>query len=143
MAERKQRMLPSRPPPGSEDEDLLATSLPVDPDAPEFRREPAPMRALVEGVLQRLNLPAQEFWREELAVVWPKAVPAELSGVVRPGKWENGILYLHVPNSMKLFEVQRLHLRGIEKALRQHFGAARLKQVRLMIEPDGTGAAKK
>jgi hypothetical protein len=96
----------------------------------------------VEGVLKRLNLPAQELWRDDLAEVWPKVVPPELARVIRPGKWENGVLYLHVPNSMKLFEIQRQHLRGIEKALRQHFGAKRLKQVRLMIEPDGAAPEK-
>ncbi len=94
------------------------------------------MQALVAQVLRRLKLPDQELWREELAAVWAQVVPPELTAVVRPGKWEQGVLYLFVPNSARFFEVQRFHLKAIETKLRRHFDAARLKQVRVMVAPD-------
>jgi len=119
-----------------ESPEALPGFLPLDADAPEYRREPAPMRALVETVVRRLNLPGQELWREELDAVWQRVVPAAIAGAIRPGKWEQGVLYLYVANSTQLFEVRRLHLRTIETLLRQQFGAARLRQVRLQVNPD-------
>ena len=116
--------------------DLLAPQpLPEDADHPGRRHEPTPMRALVEQTVQRLKLPDQELWREELAQVWSQVVPPEFATVVRPGKWEHGVLYLFVANNARLFELQRFHLKAIETGLRRHFDATRLKQVRVMIDP--------
>jgi hypothetical protein len=115
---------------------LAAPPLPEDVDHPGRRHDPAPMRALVEQVLRRLDLPARAAWEEELAAVWGQVVPAQVAAGVRPGKWEQGVLYLFVADNTRLFEIQRFHLRGIEAGLRKHFDAARLKQVRVMIDPD-------
>ena len=118
------------------DVDLLAPQpVPEDIDSPARRREPAPMRALVEAALRRLNLPSQQLWQEELAGVWTQAVPPAAAAGLRPGKWERGVLYLYAANSVRLFEIRRAHLRAIEENLRRHFGADRLRQVRLMIDP--------
>jgi hypothetical protein len=122
------------------EEDLLPdplepVRLPVDADAPERRREPAAMRTLVSGALRRLNLSDQHLWQEELAAVWARLAPPAVAASARPGKWDRGVLYLFVPNSAKLFEIQRFHLRSFEASLRRHFGEKRLKQVRLMIDP--------
>jgi hypothetical protein len=128
-----------RPPPAAEEEllDLLAPEpLPEDADHPGRHREPTPMRALVEQTVRRLKLPDQDLWREDLSHVWSQVVPPEFATVVRPGKWENGVLYLFIANSARLFEFQRFHLRKIEAGLRQHFDATRLKQVRVMIDPE-------
>lgn len=115
---------------------LDAAILPADADAPERRRDAAPMRALVKGLLQRLNLSAQEVWREDLDAVWPAVAPPTVAATARPGKWENGILYLHVKNSAALFQIQRFHLRALERALIRRLGPDRLKQVRVMIDPN-------
>ncbi|MFZ4395274.1 MAG: DUF721 domain-containing protein [Kiritimatiellia bacterium] len=131
-------MKDSYPPAGNEAEppDLLAPEpLPEDADHPGRRREPTPMRTLVERTLQRLKLPDQDLWREELAQVWEQVVPPAFASVVRPGKWDRGVLYLFVTNNARLFELQRFHLKAMETALRQHFGDARVRQVRLMIDP--------
>jgi hypothetical protein len=128
--------------PGGEEEqrDLLAPPLiPEDADAPARRREAIQMRTLVEHALQKMKLPNQELWREELDQVWASVVPPELAAVLRPGKWERGVLYLYVTSSMRLFEIQRKNLREIETRLRQQFGPDRLKQVRLLLDPDGGG----
>jgi len=139
MSERKSQMRSYYPSPSEEAEglDLLAPEpMPEDADAPARRREPTPMRALVEQTVKRLKLPDQELWRDELAKVWAQVVSPELATTVRPGKWENGVLYLFVANSSRLFELQRFHLRKIETGLRRHFDATRLKQVRIMIDPE-------
>ena len=86
------------------------------------------MRSLVDSVVRRLNLPAQDLWREELDAVWKKVVPPAVASAVRPGKWENGVLYLFVANSAQLFEIRRLHLRIIETALRRYFDPTRLRR---------------
>ena len=132
-------MKPYHPPPAeqADSSDLLApVSLPEDADHPGRRREPTPMRALVEQTVKRLKLPDQEMWREELSLVWSKVVPPDFAAVVRPGKWERGVLYLFVANSARLFEFQRFHLKKLEAELRRHFDATRLKQVRVMIDPE-------
>jgi hypothetical protein len=122
------------------EEDLLPdpwepVRLPVDADAPERRREPTGMQALMAGALRRLNLSDQHLWQEELAAVWARLAPPAVAAAARPGKWDRGVLYLFVPNSAKLFEIQRFHLQALEASLRGHFGSKRLKQVRLMIDP--------
>ena len=144
MPERKPQMHSYHPSPAGEADllDLLAPEpIPEDADHPGRRREPTPMRALVEQTVKRLKLPDQELWREELAQVWSHVVPPEFAAVVRPGKWERGVLYLFVANSARLFEFQRFHLKAVEKALRLHFDATRLKQVRVMIDSE-TGKAQ-
>ena len=121
----------------ADDLDLLAPPpIPEDADYPGRRREPTPMRALVEQTVKRLKLPDQELWREELAQIWTRVLPNEFAGVVRPGKWESGVLYIFVANSARLFEFRRFHLKAVETALRRHFEPSRLKQVRIMIDPD-------
>lgn len=138
MPKRKLEMRPERRPLLEEDSplDLLAPEpLPEDADPPGRRREPTPMRALVEQAVRRLKLPDQDLWRDELAQVWAQVVPPAFTAVVRPGKWERGVLYLFVSSSARLFELQRFHLKKIEAGLRQHFDATRLKQVRLMVDP--------
>jgi hypothetical protein len=115
--------------------------IPEDADAPSRRRDATLMRTLVEHAIQKLQLPNQELWREEIEQVWAKVVPAELAAFLRPGKWERGVLYLYVTSNTRLFEIQRQHLRGIESRLRQHFGPDRLKQVRLLLDPEGAPLA--
>jgi len=139
MSERKPQMNPYHPPPAEEADpfDLFVSEpLPEDADHPGRRREPTPMRVLVEQTVKRLKLPDQDLWRDELSRVWSQIVPPEFASVVRPGKWDCGVLYLFVANSARLFEFQRIHLRKIETELRRHFDATRLKQVRVMIDPE-------
>ncbi len=116
---------------------MTPPQIPEDADHPARRRDATLMRTLVEHAIQKLRLPNQELWREEIEQLWAQAVPPELTSVLRPGKWERGVLYLYVSSNTRLFEIQRTHLRGIETRLRLHFGATRLKQVRLLLDPDG------
>lgn len=106
--------------------------LPIDADPRETRQEPEPFSALVEKTLKRLNI-QESPWLDELAQAWPSLVPPEVSGVSRPGKWDNGILYIYVNSSPKLFELRRTALKRIEEAVRRFAGDNRVKHVRLMV----------
>ena len=72
-------------------------------------------------------------WLDELVQAWPTLVSAEVAKVSRPGKWDNGILYIYVASSPKLFELRRSWLKRIEKAVRAFAGDDRVKHVRLMV----------
>jgi hypothetical protein len=111
-----------------------ATALPLDADPPETRHEPVRIDRVVERLLKRLGLDACP-WIEQLAEAWPTLLPAEVVKGTRPGKWENNILYVYVPNSMRLYEIRRNHLPVIERAVRQFAGDARVRAVRLTIDP--------
>lgn len=106
--------------------------LPIDADPPETRQEAEPFSALIERTLKRLNI-AESPWLDELAQAWPRLVPPEVAQVSRPGKWDNGILYIYVASSPKLFELRRSWLKRIELAVRAFAGDDRVKHVRLMV----------
>mgnify|MGYP003593532985 CR=1 FL=1 len=82
--------------------------------------------------LKRLNI-KERPWLDELNQPWPTLVAPEVSSVARPGKWDNGILYVYVTNSVKLFELRRTHLKRIEQAVRAFAKDDRVKHVRLMV----------
>jgi hypothetical protein len=110
------------------------TGLPLDADPPETRHDPVRLDRVIERLLQRMGVEASP-WLERLADAWPNLLPAELAKVTRPGKWDNHILYVYVPNSMRLYELRRQHLPAIERAVRQFAGDARVRAVRLTIDP--------
>jgi len=114
----------------------LTDEMPKDPDALENRREPASMRSLIEKTVRRLNLPLQDLWREEVVRACAQVIPADVAPLLRPAKWEHGVLYFYVPNNISLFQIQRQYLRAIETGLRNQLGPSRLRQVRLMITPE-------
>jgi len=106
--------------------------LPIDADPPETRQEAEPFSALIERTLKRLNI-AESPWLDELAQAWPRLVPSEVAQVSRPGKWADGILYIYVTSSPKLFELRRSSMKRIEQAVRAFAGDDRVKHVRLMV----------
>jgi len=112
--------------------DNIVPGLPIDADPPETRRNAEPFSAIIEKTLKRLNIAASP-WLDELTQAWPKLVPPEVAKVTRPGKWDNGILYVYVTSSPHLFEIRRTQLKRIEQAVRTFAGDDRVKQVRLMV----------
>lgn len=112
--------------------DHIVPGLPIDADPPETRRDAEPFSAIIEKTLKRLNIEASP-WLDELVQAWPRLVPPEVAKVSRPGKWDNGILYIYVTTSLQLFELRRQHLRRIEQAVRAFAGDERVKHVRLMV----------
>ena len=106
--------------------------LPIDADPPETRMEPEPLAALIEQTLKRLKI-NESPWLNDLNRAWPTLVPPEVARVARPGKCDDGILFVYVTSSVKLFELRRTHLRRIEEAVKGFAGAGRVRQVRLMV----------
>jgi len=114
----------------------LIPGLPVDKDAPQLRTPVTPFSEIMESTLKRLNIQASPFL-EDLQEKWETILPSALAKVTRPGKWENNILYVYVPNSTKLFELRRTSLHQIEEAVRAVAGDTPVRQVRLMVEAGG------
>ncbi len=112
--------------------DHIVPGLPIDADPPETRREAEPFAAIIEKTLKRLKI-ADSPWLEELTQAWPRLVAPEVARVSRPGKWDNGILYVYVTSSPHLFEIRRHHLKRIEQAVRDFAGDDRVKHVRLLV----------
>ncbi len=106
--------------------------IPIDADAPELRRAPVPLSALVEKVLKRRNI-SESPWMDALNRAWPTLVAPEVARDARPGKFADGILFVYVTSSVKLFELRRSRLRDIERAVRAFAGGDRVRQVRLMV----------
>jgi len=110
------------------------TELPLDADPPETRREPVRMDRVVERLLTRMGVAACP-WLDQLASAWSNILPPELAAGTRPGKWDKNILYVYVSNSMRLYEIRRQHLPAIERAVRFFAGDARVRAVRLTVDP--------
>jgi hypothetical protein len=112
--------------------DNIIPGLPIDADPSETRQEPQKFSDLIEKTLKKLNI-TDSPWLDELAQAWPTLVPPEVAKVTRPGKWDNGILYVYVTTSLHLFEIRRAHLKRIEQSIRAFAGDDRVRQVRLMV----------
>lgn len=114
--------------------DAITPGLPIDADPPETRTSAVRISQPVENILKRLNIRASP-WIDALTEAWPRIVPPAVSNFARPGKWDaSGILYLYVSSSVHLFEIRRMHLREIERAVRAFAGDRfRIRQVRLTV----------
>ena len=108
--------------------------LPLDAEPMGSRPLPPPFALVLEGVLQKLKLrvsPVAELLRAD----WDKLLPPEFKGRCLPGKIQRGYFYAYVPDSTVLFELQR-ELPRIEAALLPALANARVKHVRLSVEPE-------
>ncbi len=110
----------------------IIPGLPIDADPPETRQGPEPFSQAIEKTLKRLSINVCP-WLDELTQAWPTLVAPHVAKVTRPGKWDNGILYIFVTSSMHLFEIRRTQLKQIEHAVRAFAGDDRVRQVRLMV----------
>ena len=114
--------------------DLADTELPLDAE-PFGSAPPPPVFAnILETLLQRLKLnvsPVAELLRAD----WGKLLPPDLAARCRPGKLHNQTLYLYVPDSSALFQL-RPQLPRIEASLKPALASARVRNIRLMIDPD-------
>jgi hypothetical protein len=107
--------------------------IPIDAGAAELRYDPPPFAALVERVLKKLNI-QESPWMDELNRAWPALVAPGVARDARPGKFADGILFVFVTSSVRLFELRRSSLRDIERAVRAFPGGERVRQVRLMVD---------
>jgi hypothetical protein len=106
--------------------------LPIDADVPELRREPVPFSVLVEKILRKLNI-SESPWLDDLNRAWPALVAPDVAQAARPGKFADGILFVYVTSSVKLFELRRSRLRDIERVVHGFPGGEGVRQVRLMV----------
>lgn len=110
-------------------------ALPVDADAPEKRKEPTPLKSCIDYVLAKYDVFVDSL-TDDLTREWATIVSPELAKLVRPGKYEDGILYLYVQTSMQQYQVRQFRMREIEKALEPYNTPLHpIKQIRLMIQP--------
>ncbi|MBP5226492.1 MAG: DUF721 domain-containing protein [Kiritimatiellae bacterium] len=113
--------------------DAITPGIPIDTDPSEIRTEAERIAQPIETLLKKLNIDASP-WIADLAEAWPTLVPEAVARYTVPGKWDQGILYVYVSSSMRLFEIRRQHLKTIEEAVRRFAGDRfRVKQVRLMV----------
>jgi hypothetical protein len=110
----------------------IKPGLPIDADAPELRHDPAPFHELIDRVLKKRGI-NESPWLDDLNRAWPALVPPDVAQCARPGKFADGILFVYVTSSVKLFELRRARLRDIESAVRAFTGGGRVRQVRLMV----------
>ena len=109
-------------------------TLPLDAEPFGMKPSPPPFARVLENLLQRLRLnvsPVAEILRAD----WEKLLPADLAGQCRPGKLDRQTLYLYVPDSTALFQL-RPQLPRIEAALKPALANARVRNVRLVIDPE-------
>ena len=110
------------------------TELPLDAEPFGMRPEPPAFALVLDKVLQKLKLNVSPV-AERLKADWKKLLPPEIAGRCLPGKIQRQIFYVYAPDSTVLFELQR-EFSKIESALLPALADARVKHVRLMIEPE-------
>ena len=86
--------------------------LPIDGDVVETRVPMPSMGTLMDGLLATLLVEKSPFF-DQVCEQWPKLFP---DSVARPGRWQDGRLFLYVRTSGQLFGM-RPKLTKIKKAL--------------------------
>lgn len=89
----------------------------------------------VDTILKRMGLENDSRFAG-IADAWPSVVGKQVSQHTRPGSLQGTELTVFVDSSVWLNELQRYGVNTMLKNLQEHFGAARIRKVRLQIEPD-------
>ncbi len=105
------------------------------------RRPPAPYRVftteqVVPSVMKKIGLD-QPMWEQRLAGEWESVIGEQVAQHTRPGRLQHNILYVYVPNSVWLAELRQFAEKAMLEKLQARFGPARIKGIRLQIDPDG------
>ena len=111
---------------------LLTPGLPVDADATEFRVPTSRVGQPLKGILDELLKEKTPFF-DAVCAAWPTLFP-ELAA--RPGRFQNGRLFLYVTTSATLFALHP-KLNKIKKQLRSLPGAPARFTVGLEIHAAG------
>ncbi len=107
----------------------------------EERRPPAPYRVftpdqVLPAVMRKLGL-EQPMWEQVLTREWEALVGEQVARHTRPGRLQRNILYVYVANSVWLAELRQFAEKAMLEKLQAQFGRARIKGIRLQIDPDG------
>jgi hypothetical protein len=95
----------------------------------------APLKQLVPGFLKVLKI-EEGLWEQQLMEQWAELVGPQLAGRARPGKVERKVLMVYVTSSAWLQELNRFGRPQILKNLQAAFGADRVRDIRLVLDPD-------
>ena len=112
--------------------DTIIPGLPIDADAPQRHIPLTPFAQIIEQTLKRLNLNASPFL-DTLAANWADILPPAIARHTRPGKWDRGILYIHVATHTQLFELRRTALPTIKQALTAFAPDTPIRSIHLMV----------
>lgn len=98
-------------------EDATPSSfVPWDHDVNAQRRPFTTLAISVEAILKRLNIATTPAIASVIQK-WDDALPPDITKFARPRKIVNGILYVQVSSSIKLFELRRCQRTIIDKAV--------------------------
>ncbi len=89
----------------------------------------------VNEVLKKIGL-ADASQLAGITEEWSSIVGLQVAQHTRPGTLQNAELSVYVDSSVWLHELQRYGLKTMLGNLQKHFGATRVKKVRLHIDPD-------
>ena len=109
-----------------------ATGLPVDADAPEIRRDIAPIGGAVGVLADKLGLPREREGddlrlADAVLEAWDKIVDDDLRDKLEPDKFV-------ARNNTELFEIRRTRIRSLEAKARKFAVFAKLRQIRLKVK---------
>ncbi len=107
---------------------------------PDTARAPIPDRTVpvsdvLPGVMRELGLEAKR-WEQVIETEWSTLVGAQVARCARPGGVNRQTLSIYVNSSVWLHELSRFSQPRILAKLQERFGATRIKQVRLELDPD-------
>lgn len=116
-----------------------ATGLPVDADAPEIRRDIAPIGGAVGVLADKLGLPREREGddlrlADAVLEAWDKIVDDDLRDKLEPEKFVANMLYVFARNNTELFEIRRTRIRSLEAKARKFAVFAKLRQIRLKVK---------
>jgi TatD DNase family protein len=106
------------------------------PQPPAQDREAAALADALPTLMKRLGLDAAH-WMAELEECWRETVGGPVAQHTRPGRVERGRLTVFVDSSVWLNELARYGRATLLSALRKKFGAQRIKDLTLQLDPDG------
>jgi len=90
---------------------------------------------IVPKILKKLGL-EQRSWENQLLEQWESLAGKNLSKHTRPGRLQNRVLHVFVSNSTWLSELSRYGKKDLLAKLQKQFGAARIRDIRLQLDPD-------
>ncbi len=88
------------------------------------------------GVMKRLGLDT-EHWVETLTKEWRQVVGSAVGSHTRPGRIDGSRLTVFVDSSVWLNELKRYGAKQMLQNLQSRFGASRIRNIRLQVDPDG------
>jgi predicted nucleic acid-binding Zn ribbon protein len=101
---------------------------------PVGRAEASSVSDIVPLVLKRLGV-EDRSWLDRLVAEWAELAGAAIAAHTRPGMFEKGCLVVFVDSSVWLNELSRYGRRQMLSLLQKHFGAERIRQIVLRIDP--------